>query len=1087
MPKPVIACVRIRCAALAAMLLALLPPAQAGAQATTGRVMGSVSSSAGEAVDGSTVVMRNVETGMTRSTRTRADGGFTIALLPPGPYSIRATAIGFQPSSDVMVLITAGATRIINLQLRAGPVELSAVHITAGAADATPGLARHVSRAEIENLPSLGRDFSDFIALSGSVAPSPEITTGGRFAIAGQRPSQTTLQIDGANANNAFFSDNRGGSRIPFTFPLESIREFQVITATYDVEHSRAMGGVVNVVTRSGTNDREGTVFANARGSGFTGQYFTPVAVLGDTLRRPRGYEVFQYGTRLSGPLIRDRVHYLVAVDGQRRREPFTPLSPERLLQRGDTASHDAMNRFISILESRYGVADARDTFRTFLVSNDVVAAFGRVDAEITRSHRLSLRHNTASYENGNEAAIEAVSGGLSAVERLRNVSHSLVSEVQSVLGERTYNLLRFQYSSEARPRTAAEQRPELQVVLPGGDVVRYGGNHIAFQNRSTERKLQLVNNLTHQLGDHSVKLGGGLITTRIRVQFLGPQGAGIYRFANLDDMEQYRPESYVRRVPTSGEIPRYRMRVLEWALYAQDEWQINQRMRATVGLRYDVQQLLDSPESVPAIESAFGFPTGALLRDRNNLSPRVSLTYDLAGDGRTIVRAGMGLFHGSIPLTLGGIAALPEPVLSLACRGSISAGAPDAPPTPEGYALWDRVSAGDNPAACAGGVGPGGVPEYNFWDPGFELPKTFSASAGWEHQLFSNTRIRFDAVHSRTTRLYTVRDLNLREAQFTLTGEGGRRVYTPMQAFNPASAAGRTGHRQFPAFASVLVATSEGSAEASLLTTEIGHVPGSGMLLRASYTYSRAYDNSSFSCCLLSAGFASPRVGAFGPNELGGRGDLTRAWGPSDYNRPHSLVFSALRELPRGFRVSALWRTSSGTPWGPELSGDPNGDGINFNDRPFIFAPEQLPLDPTLPPEQQQQHRDRYAGYLSRHPCVGAYIAEIVPRNSCRNPRYSRLDAALGYSFPTFGGRRVDLTLDVFNVLNLLNRNWGRYTGVTMARRLLLEPRTFAVDAGGTSGTIRYRVPTGFSEDRELGTNLLLQWQLQFAARYGF
>jgi hypothetical protein len=257
---------------------------------------------------------------------------------------------------------------------------------------------------------------------------------------------------------------------------------------------------------------------------------------------------------------------------------------------------------------------------------------------------------------------------------------------------------------------------------------------------------------------------------------------------------------------------------------------------------------------------------------------------------------------------------------------------------------------------------------------------------------------------------------------------------------------------------------------------------------LRGSYTFSRAFDNSSFSCCTSFAGYGSPRIGAFGPNEIGEPGDRDRAWGPSEFNRPHTFIFSGHTPTGFGLRVSALWRMQSGTAWGPEQTGDLNGDGMNFNDRPFIFAPEDLPIDPTLSPTAQQETRERYAGYLSAFPCVGDYVGQIIPRNTCRNPWFNRLDMTFGYSLPTVRQQRAELVMDVFNVLNLLNNDWGQYKGVTTTRRNLLDPRSFQADpANPEQGRILYRVPTTFGERRELGTNLMLQWQLQLALRYHF
>jgi hypothetical protein len=1078
---------------IALLAFALLLPAGLAAQAaTTGQVSGRVLLATGEPLAAAQISATNVETGFVRGTLTRADGTFSILLLPPGTYTVRATSIGYQPAQLTQVRILAGGGATANFQLQVGAVQLEGIEVVASGrpiSTTDASVSAVVAQEEIENLPSLGRDFTDFIALAGVVSPTPESTTGGQFSIAGQRPSQTNLQIDGVDANNSFFGENRGGSRIPFNFSLESIREFQVVTNGYDVEYGRYSGGVVNVVTRGGTNRFEGTVFGNLRNEALTGPYFTPLIVQGDTIRRPREYEVMQYGARVSGPILRDRMHYLVSVDGQRRREPYTPLTPDRFLDRGDTASFAAMNRFLGILQNQYGVANSQELFRPFLTTNDVLTLFGRVDYTINDAHRASLRHNFATYSNDNETFGDSFSGGLSTVESFENLSNSLVGELQSVLGPNTFNVFRFQYSSEARPRTAAEQRPEMIVNLPGGDLVRYGGGHIAFQNRLDERKAQAINNFTHQIGNHSLKLGGMALWTNVQNRFIGSQGAGIYRFNNLDDLENYRPASYTRRLRSDGAVPFADFDVVEWALYAQNEWRTTPRLTTTMGLRYDVQSFLNAPGRVVDVERAFGVRTGVAPTDRDNISPRLALAYNVFGDGRAVARGGVGYFYGPIPYVLGGNVAQTElPVLSLTCGGSIADGDANAPPSLRNYRDWNRASGSDNPIGCAGDTGLGGIPEYALWSESFEYPETFKANLGWEQQLLTNTRVNFDLVYTRSTKLYTVRNLNLREAQFSLANEGGRQIFTPAQHFTPSSGSAQTMNRRFTDFSNVFVNYNDGMSESTMLTTELVQRLGRRSSLRGSYTFSQAFDNSSFTCCTSFAGYGSPRVGAFGPNDVGEPGDLDRAWGPSDFNRPHTFVFSGQTALPFGLRMSGIWRMSSGTAWSPEQSGDLNGDGMNFNDRPFIFSPENLPVDPTLTAAQQQEHRDRYAGYLAEHACVGDYVGQIIPRNTCRNPMLNRLDMTLAYSLPTLRQQRAELVLDMFNVLNFLNEDWGQYRGVTSNRRNLLEPRTFV--AGGNDpdqGRITYRVPTTFGERRELGNNLMLQWQAQIALRYRF
>src|SRR5262249_50739046 len=252
-------------------------------------------------------------------------GEYQLVLLPPGTYTVVSRAIGFRPDSTIGIDVVVGATATANFALRDQAVQLK--ELTAIASNGAPidltsaAAASRLTRNAREPRPSLGRDFTDFINISGMVGPNPERTTGGQFSIAGLRPSQTNVQIDGVDANNSFFGENRGGSRIPFVFSLESIREFQIVTNGFDVEYGAYTGGMVTVVTRGGSNVFEGSAYANYRGDQFTAKDFAG--------KKPADFNVAQYSGRFSGPIKRDKSFFLVSVDGQHRREPQLPLRPD--------------------------------------------------------------------------------------------------------------------------------------------------------------------------------------------------------------------------------------------------------------------------------------------------------------------------------------------------------------------------------------------------------------------------------------------------------------------------------------------------------------------------------------------------------------------------------------------------------------------------------------------------------------------------------------------------------------------------------------------------------------------------------------
>ncbi|HWK89362.1 MAG TPA: TonB-dependent receptor, partial [Longimicrobium sp.] len=805
--------------ALCLAAAALVAAAPLGAQTTTGEIRGVVSGEEGP-LPGVSVTARSAETGFSRSAATGPDGQYVIRLLPPGTYTVRAAQIGRRPASTE-VRVAVGSSQSANLRLSSEAVALEAVTVTAvrGETTAQGGVTQLVGREQIENLPVLGRDFTDFINLSGLVAPDPGATTGGQFSIAGQRASQTSIQIDGVDANNSFFGENRGGSRIPFAFSLESIREFQIITNGFDVEYGNYSGGIVNVVTRGGTNEWKGTAYANYRGDALTGRNFDRTQPLKD-------YTVTQYAASVAGPLKRDRLFMLFSLDGQRRREPQLPITKARFGVGGvneDSVVFGEVGRYLDILEEEYGISNAAGGYQGFQTANDVITLFGRIDYNVNDNHRLTLRHNYSDFNNGDEYNVNFdFIYGRSRAEQFTGTSNSFVGELQSVLSPRTFNVLRFQASDEDRPRQGNDVRPALTVNLSSGERIGYGGTFVSFQNNLEETKYQLIDNVTHTAGAHTLKAGANAMYTHIFNRFIS-NGAGEYSFASLDAFEAFQPTSYTRFIQQGGGVPEAEFDVVEWSVYAQDEWAATPRLTLTAGLRYDQQSFRDAPQRVIAAEQAFGLQSGIAPTDNDNFSPRAALSWDVRGNGRSMLRAGAGYFYGRVPYVLGGnVAGSVVPVVQVVCRGGL--GEATAPPSPAEYGTWSPGGE-NNPEECAETAATTGIPTYTFWQPDFEFPETFKGNLGWEQAIGRGTTAALDLIFTRSFKLYTVRNLNLRPAQFTLASEGGRQIFQPAGGFDPAAAdatANTLRSRSNLEFSDIFVNYNDGRSEAFTATLEL-------------------------------------------------------------------------------------------------------------------------------------------------------------------------------------------------------------------------------------------------------------------------
>ncbi len=1046
---------------------------------TTGSIAGRVLDADGMPLANAIVRVTEVDRGTTREVLTDENGRYVVALLLPGRYTVRAELAPRPPADRGPLTLSVGQR--ITLELTLAPIAVAEIFVVGEQIDLSEGgVVELVDEEQIDNLPTLGRDFTDFINLSGLVSPTPEVTTGGQFSLGGGRTSATNVQIDGVDANNTFFGENRGSSRIPFTFSLESIKEFQIITNGFDVEYGNFTGGIINAVTKGGTNEFHGSAFGYFRDEALTRDGFDG--------QPPEAFRAWQYGARLSGPIVRDKAHFFVSLDGQQKNQPVEAMVAARW---GGEA--DSLARFVDILQRVYGVSaeEIANTIGTFDETEDELALFGRLDWQLSDNHSLTLRHNYADFDQQNDRVgnEEALTHGATFEDR----SNSFVAELNSLLGGSAYNTFRFQWAYEDRPRNGNNLLPEVDVTADRNATdLEYFGDGIVFRNRLEERKFQIVDNLTWTLGDHTLKFGTNNVFTNIKNLFW-LLGNGIFSFRSLDDFENMRVDNYFRLLRADAEPPFADFDISEYAFYVQDEWRMSDRFLLTVGLRYDWDVFNDPAVEAPEVVSAFGRSATEVPSDRDNLSPRVAFTYDVKGDGSSVVRGGAGLLYGRMPLVLhGNVMQTSPPLLSLFC-GSSSAPAPD-------YDFFRQSAEGlNNPTTCVGGGAAGGRPEFSLWEEGFENPQSWKFNLGYEQVLENGWQFSVDGLYGTTSSNFNVLNLNQKGCD-PMTGEctpvfntavDNRPVFVnpgDFNRFDPSSSR----IIENSDFQSVYLNRSDAESRALSLTGKIGKAWES-LRLNASYTFNHIKDNSSFFCCTSNEGFRTKEV-AGSPIFIGDPGDeINGTWGHADFERRHIWILSGNWRGPAGIRVAGIWRSQSGTPWTMGVSGDVNGDGEPFNDRAPIFSDLQFE-DATEAAQWQTLLSQGSAAVLdpdegavgSAGDCLVGELGQIARRNTCRNPWFHSVDLHIAWEVTSLfglpGSHQVEIIADLFNVLNLLSDDWGKFEAVIGGERAPLRKEGY--DAN--TNKVIYSVNDRFGQVSTLGFNPL-QFQAQLGLRYRF
>ncbi|MDH3298146.1 MAG: TonB-dependent receptor, partial [Gemmatimonadota bacterium] len=772
-----------------ALLFVFTLAGTAGAQQTTGVIRGSISAADGQAIGTVEITAANRATGVRTTTLSTAGGSYVFPSVPVGTYNVEARRIGYQAQVRESIRVTLGSTQLVNFVLEVGAAELAplSVSVEQGLIDPDQaGVVDLVSSEQIAAIPVIGRNFADLVALSPKVGVSAGDGTGGNLSLGGGRRGANLVQIDGAGSTGTFFGgEARGSDRIPFAFSIESVEEFQVVSNGFDVEFGFFSGGVINAVTKSGTNEFHGSAFGYFRDAEITKS---------DFFGRPApDFKSRQLGITLSGPILQDRVHFYIAAERQDRDQPVFALpSPTDTPDATLTFHPDSVARLLDILRNTYGVEDAAGISPQ---TQDETTFFGRIDWQLNNNNRLTLRHNYTKLESLGDRVSSNETVGNGGI--FFNTGNSSVVSLTSILSPTLWNEARIQYATEPRPREANSLLPEVEVFssycyeaeVPGNSasarcpVGRESGdmeaqNDPVLPNNLEETTWEFINNLHWTTGNHDMKFGVHFNNfSYVNFFFFNQQGQFEFRDNNtlgtsaLDNLENGIATQFTRSLPNPGDdglfftdddvLPLAEYSTREFSFYIQDSWRATDKLTLTFGARYDITTIPDAaPLNQDLLDSPLNLDTRVTPGDKN-LSPRFSFTYDPNGDGNSQLRGGVGLFFGRFPSVLYSNSLLNTGAnqLSLFCSGANT-------PTPDYAAFAADLST--IPTACAGGgAASPPTPSINVFSPDFEYPRTWKASLGYDRELGQGLGLSLDGLFSVTSQNFAVQNQNVLETQF--------------------------------------------------------------------------------------------------------------------------------------------------------------------------------------------------------------------------------------------------------------------------------------------------------------------------------
>jgi hypothetical protein len=678
--------------------LSLATRLSAQAQATTGIIRGVVVDPNGSPVAGAQVVFHETQTNFERNLTADAGGNFAGTLLPLGVYEVTARAIGFNPVSQKGIVLKVGQS--VDLRLALQPITLAAINAEATQVLVDPTKTETADRLPVQavaGLPNNGRNYLNLTLLTPnvSIVQGPD---GDELTVAGQRGIHNNVSVDGADFNNSFFGEQRGGQRPAFTFNLDAVRELVVVAGGANAEFGRSSSGFVNVITKSGTNQLHGTLHYFGKFDALSGNpSHTPIGGGAPVTFQP-DFKQHQFGFTLGGPLRQDRAFFFVAYDQQIYddvKQKTRPSSPQL----------DSLKTFLT---ARY--PELATDFGPIARTNDARAALAKLDFRLSARHNLSLKYNYTWSEQRN-GTFDVDTWGASANGLEQSKSNAVNGSLISFLTSRASNEFRFQFAREDRPRPYAGPNNHLgdttgvssifgsgvpfhDTDVDPGHAFRFGMPFFLPISDDHDTRIQLLDNVSLSRGNHLFKFGGEwnrTSTTQVFVGFAGGRMAftSVKGFINFVNQGSHYIEC---SDGTSGVAPGFScaagqtitgpvilylqqsgvgtntvkqagtqtLTANELALYLQDTWKPSPNLTVNYGLRWEAQiqpSPITPPSSVffaPWIDSTVNghtFPSdGTIPSDKKMFQPRLGIAWDPHGDGHQVLRASAGIYYARIP-----------------------------------------------------------------------------------------------------------------------------------------------------------------------------------------------------------------------------------------------------------------------------------------------------------------------------------------------------------------------------------------------------------------------------------------------------
>ena len=1041
------------------VLLSVCIAVSAFAQITTSSLAGRVVDGAGEPVPGVAVVATHTPSGTSYGVVTNSDGRYAIqGMRAGGPYEVEVSSLGYTTATYTGITLQLAETYSLNAELKEESLNLGEAVVIATPASKfsteKTGATTNINNEQIASLPTVNRSITDVTRLSPY--------GGNGMSFAGSDGRTANFTVDGANFNNNFgLSDNLPGGGNPIS--IDAIEEMQVVISPYDVRQTNFIGGGVNAITKSGTNTFRGTAYVYHKNENMQGN-----AVDGDEISGARAEDrTTTYGFTLGGPIIKNKLFFFVnaemtkkpTVVNRWRGSEDGKANADNFISRTTNADLKAVSDY---LKNTYGYDTG--SWTNFPADEDNTKLLARIDWNINSKNHLAVRYNSTLNNRWSSPNATSMDGGTrmanarmsqysmsfaNSMYSQQNIVKTVSVDLNSRLTDKLSNQFLATYSKLDDVRgTNSEEFPFIDITRDDDNYMAAGYELFTWNNAVHNTVANIKDDIVYNIGAHKITAGLSMEYQMADNQYMR-NGSGYYRYnwaegMTVEQLFASTPEIVCLTYGYNGEKnPAARVQFYKAGIYAQDEWNVNDLLKVTAGLRLDglffdngdlmtnnaIKDIKYYPKSHNYQETHID--TGMWPTSKITLSPRIGFTYDVLGDKSLKVRGGTGLFSGRLPLvfftnmpTNGGLvqyqaqigpsssySKLPGDVKGnyASINDILAEFAGGLVTDANGKATVDALYKKLVEMGFPGTVSPedGTVPSsISAVDPNFKMPQVWKSSVAVDYSFPTSfpMSISAEGIFNKTINAVSISDWSMKNvASFArFNGADNRPVYP--EDF-------RTGTKAF-----VLENTNQGYGWSANVTLNAS--PIEGLNLMAAYTHTVSKEITGMPGSAAESAFTYVATSE-GPNYI--------KLHNSQYVTPDRFIASVTHNDRSGNHYSFIyeaWR--GGYNYSYMLSNDMNGDGYNYD---ALYIPTDKQVKDGEFRFVSDDDRERFMGYVHANDYLSKHQGEYAEPYSLYNPWVHRVDFSYKHDFSVKVGNTrntLQLCLDVKNVLNLFNSSWG-------------------------------------------------------------